>query len=263
MVIRAYIDESYNEPRTFALGCVLARGMDWFDLAKQWQRVLDRKNRDLARAGRPILSRYHSSDCNNMKGEYDGWTPTERDQFLDDLISVLNASKARITGNTVNLQDIENNFPVGRKQSNQNKQGACAVLSALLWKGSAEQAGHLCRDPEISVVYERGPFNGIINASYEALLDSEFPERHLFKRFSLDNSAVAPLQVADLIAYETMKETDRNATGRPRRFYLTKMLEGTAGKGVNIPALALQRVAAGYWAKKLPEILERAAEMGN
>jgi hypothetical protein len=263
MVIQAYIDESYAEPRTFALGCVLARGMDWFDLAKNWNRVLDRKNRELARAGRPVLSRYHSSDCNNMNGEYKGWEPAERDRFVADLILVVQKGKARITGNTVSLQDIANNFPVSSHQFDQNKQGACAVLSVLLWKEIAEQARRLNRNPEIDVVYERGPFNKIIAASYDALMDSDFPERHLFRRLSYDNSAVAPLQIADLVAYETMKETDRCATGRPRRQSLSIMLEGIPSKGTNIPASALQRVAVGYWAKKLPEMLERAAEMGS
>jgi hypothetical protein len=28
MVINAYVDEWYAEPRTFALGCAMARGMD-------------------------------------------------------------------------------------------------------------------------------------------------------------------------------------------------------------------------------------------
>jgi hypothetical protein len=50
MVINAYVDESYVEPRTFALGCAMARGMDWLEINRQWKRVLDRKNHELEAA---------------------------------------------------------------------------------------------------------------------------------------------------------------------------------------------------------------------
>lgn len=39
MVINAYVDESYVEPRTFALGCAMARGMDWLEINRQWKRI--------------------------------------------------------------------------------------------------------------------------------------------------------------------------------------------------------------------------------
>ena len=40
MVINAYVDESYAEPRTFALGCAMARSIDWFEINRQWKRYL-------------------------------------------------------------------------------------------------------------------------------------------------------------------------------------------------------------------------------
>src|ERR1039458_3696476 len=86
VVIRAYIDESYAEPRTFALGCALARGMDWFEISSKWKKVIDRKNRELKAAGRSLLTRYHSVECNNMREEYEGWTPAERDPFITELV---------------------------------------------------------------------------------------------------------------------------------------------------------------------------------
>lgn len=260
MVIRAYIDESYSEPRTFALGCVLARGMDWFDINKQWNRVLDRKNKELVRAGRPTLSRYHSSDCNNLQGEFKGWTPAERSQFLSELIGVLSKSKAKhkahIVGNTVDLRDVGENFPT--RESNP-RPVAYGLLSIVLWKEIAEQARRIYPNPEIYVEYERGPFNGIITASFNALHDSEFPDRLLFRKCAQNVPPFVPLQVADLVAYETMKETDRRETGRDRRQSFAALLDGTPGRGTHIPARTLLRLAEGYWAKKLPEMLNEAA----
>lgn len=260
MVINAYIDESCAEPRTFALGCVLARGMDWFEISRKWKQVIDRKNRDLTRAGRTPLARYHSADCNNMQGEFSGWTAPERDAFLGDLISVLRKSRAHIAGNTVDLQDVAQNFPT--RKPNPEPVAYC-VLSVQLWKAIAAHARRIHRDPAITVVYERGPYNGIITDSYNALLVSDSPDRLLYTGgLRQENwTTTIPLQIADLVAYETMKETDRRQTGRDRRLSFAAMLEGTAGKGIHVPASALRRVAEGYWARVLPEILERASEL--
>ena len=257
MVINAYVDESYAEPRTFALGCALARGMDWFEIARQWKKVIDRKNRELEKTGRRFVSRYHSSDCNNMRGDFEGWEPPERDAFITELIGIVNKNKIRIVGHTVDLSEVEECFPT--RKSNP-KRTAFLVLSVLLWKAIGEQARRIHRDPNINVVYECGPFNGIGMDSYDALRRSDLLDRVLFRGVSFDDSSVAPLQIADLVAYESMKEHDRQASGRDRRHSLKALLKRTAGSGIHVRGEALRRVAKGYWEKVLRETLERAEE---
>jgi len=72
VVVRAYIDESVGKYKTFALGCVIAKGTEWTWISRDWKKCLERKNRELRRAGRKCISRYHATDCQiptmNLRG---------------------------------------------------------------------------------------------------------------------------------------------------------------------------------------------------
>jgi hypothetical protein len=175
VVIRAYIDESYAEPRTFALGCAVAKGKDWTWIARDWKRCLERVNRRLKAEGRAPISRYHASKLNSQQGEFAGWSKAEECEFTRELISILGKHHIHIIGYTVDLRELSALLP----EFKDPKSAACAVVARLLWVEVAEQARHLDRNPVVTVVYERGPFDGDILKAYNAMKNDEGSSEHV------------------------------------------------------------------------------------
>jgi hypothetical protein len=73
-MFHGYIDESgSSESRLFTLPCVVSHGSTWYWLENEWVNCLEKTNKSLAGQGRQKLSRYHASDCSNLKNEFLGW----------------------------------------------------------------------------------------------------------------------------------------------------------------------------------------------
>ncbi len=62
----AYLGESYNN-RTFVVGGFLAFESQWRDIEKAWRQRIEYENRQSAKKGFRPISRYHASDCSNLK----------------------------------------------------------------------------------------------------------------------------------------------------------------------------------------------------
>jgi len=70
-----YIDESYND-HVFCVGGFLAHPGTWGEITTAWQDRIAYENRKSAVKGFPPLTRYHATDCANLKQEFDekkGW----------------------------------------------------------------------------------------------------------------------------------------------------------------------------------------------
>ena len=69
-VIRSYMDESgiHDNSPVVTVGTYFGRPSQWKLFTKEWNK---RK--------RPIKV-FHAADCQNLKGEFEGWDETERDK---------------------------------------------------------------------------------------------------------------------------------------------------------------------------------------
>ena len=110
MIVVGYIDESYSgedPPLTFGLNCVVAAGSEWFWIENAWNKVLERKNKELEAQGRHIISRYHSADLSNFAGEFKDWDGPERTDFTDGCTNMpLGGNWLLSVGFTANLKEI-------------------------------------------------------------------------------------------------------------------------------------------------------------
>lgn len=71
-----YVDESYNQT-SFCVGGWLAVYYSWTDIETAWKQRIDHENRMSVKKGFPPISRYHATDCANLKNEFEeskGWS---------------------------------------------------------------------------------------------------------------------------------------------------------------------------------------------
>ena len=244
MIIHAYIDESIGKNRTFALGCVIAKDSIWKRINHDWKRCLLRKNRQLTRQGRPPVSRYHATDCESRFGEFKGWDVSEKNAFVAELISIVNRHHIHIVGFTVYLEELAEFDPQIEKEYVEKT--AYGALATLLFPEIVEQASQISRQPSIKIMYEHGEVAQHMQYAYDSMKSNK-PFGELFDSIEKDNWKVIPLQVADLIAFETMKDRD-NQKGPPirdRRLSLKAILSGklAGAKGFHFGRDGLQRLA--------------------
>lgn len=243
MLIQAYIDESIGTNRTFALGCVIAKDSTWERINHDWKRCLQRKNRQLMRQSRPRFSCYHATDCESRLREFKGWDVPEKNEFVAELISIVNRHHVHIVGFTVYLDDLAEFYP---QIENEVEKAAYGALATLLFPEIVEQASQISRQPAIKIVYEHGDVTQNMQYAY-ASMKANKPFAELFQSVEKDNWKVIPLQIADLIAFETMKDRDnqKGAVIRDRRRSLNAILGGklTGAKGFHFGREGLQRLA--------------------
>ena len=113
VLFRGYMDESHDKDnRLFALSCLIATGKDWYEMERSWGLHLAAKNKELKKAGRKLLSRYHASDCSSMRGEYEGWGVTEQIGFVKGLFGIFRHTRGvHAVGYVVDLDDLCEVFP--------------------------------------------------------------------------------------------------------------------------------------------------------
>jgi hypothetical protein len=244
VLIQAYIDESIGKNRTFALGCAIAKDSTWARINHDWKRCLQRKNSQLTRQSRPRFSRYHATYCESRLGEFEGWDVPEKNAFVAELISIVNRHHVHIVGFTLYLEDLAEFYPQFEKEIEKAAYGA---LATLLFPEIVEQASQISRQPAIKLVYEHGDVTQNMQYAYDSMkLNKPFAE--LFVSVEKDNWKAIPLQIADLIAFETMKDRDnqKGAVIRDRRRSLDAILGGklTGAKGFHFGRDGLQRLVS-------------------
>ena len=91
-MLRGFIDESHDggkPPKIFELSCLITSdaGCVYFDL--DWQDLVEKKNEELRKQGRKAISRFHAAPFNNYRGEFEGWTPDEQEDFSHGVLRAL------------------------------------------------------------------------------------------------------------------------------------------------------------------------------
>lgn len=225
MVVGCYIDESRGPNRTFALGAAVAKGVDWTWIKRDWKRCLERKNTQLRQEGRPCISSYHASDCESRFEEFRGWERAEKDRFITELISIVRAHHIHLVGFSVDLDELAAVFP--QIHPDYLERAAYGMLAWLTFPEVVKDAKHLHKSPEISVVYDQGHVTQHMMLAYGRMISSR-PFGPMFKSIEKASRELLPLQVADLIAFEAMKDRDneKGEKRRARRLSLSALLTG-------------------------------------
>jgi hypothetical protein len=82
-MLNAYFDDSgtHDQSSIVLLAGVFGTEAEMTSLERMWQKHLDRPLDGL----KPPLTRFHMTDCQGSRGEFEGWSRTETDYFCHQL----------------------------------------------------------------------------------------------------------------------------------------------------------------------------------
>jgi hypothetical protein len=230
VLIRGYIDESYDgQQNIFAMSCVLAQGKHWLEIERQWKLQLRAKNKELKRAGRPTISRYHAAACHSRKAEFEGWSQEERNAFVLKLFGVLKRMRGgtHTVGYDVSLDDLCEVFP---EWATDRLGAGYNFLTRFIIYAIGDDHHKLAPGAEakITLFHDRtSGYDGLIlNAFNRFILDDNFEHAHYFTTIApLSWQHCIALQPADLVAFEIFKDAERRKKAREQRKAFRALLD--------------------------------------
>ena len=234
VVLTGYIDESYSE-KVFTLSCLMSTLSDWMWFERAWNKCLSATNRGLKAQGRPLISRYHASDCSTRHGEFEGWTTDEQKKLTSSLLTVFRRHFVNVISYSISVDDFIKEFPHHKEQW---KEQCYGFLLKFLMVEAADQFASVLRvkrsneSVKISLIHDRGPCDGILLDAFNQMMkDPGFRGVHFFSTIAaLPWQGCVPLQAADLLAYENFKDSESFLfTKRKRRYTLDALLTSSLG----------------------------------
>jgi hypothetical protein len=231
VMLTGYIDESYTgeqKPLTFGLNCLFARGNEWYFIANAWEKVIERKNAELIAAGRKPVKRFHAVDLNNFVGDFADWDGDERTAFTKQIIHKVFALHYVLSvGYTINLAELSQLWPeVGENGISFAYDIMLRLIMIYLAKTIPER---FPRGAQITLIHERCPYDSVLLGAFNRSIRKAPLHGDIFTSIApMGWERCVPLQAADFIAYEAMKETNRlrpSLKQRGRRLSLSALLE--------------------------------------
>jgi hypothetical protein len=217
VLLRGYIDESVDKKQNiFTLACLISTLKEWRALERAWKIYLAGWNKRLKKLGRPPITRYHASDCRNLKGEFRGWNADEQRELTKGLLGILKRSaRTNTIAYDTNLADVCEVFPEASKD---RLRAAYSILTKFLISSIGHDQGALDPTGKITLFHDRCEYDNVILQSFNQLVsDPAFAHGSYFTSIApLSWQDAIALQPADLVAYEVFKETERRLT-KPER----------------------------------------------
>ena len=215
--LELYVDESYNS-HVFCVGGFLAPTSLWKEIASRWQERIAHENRKSAIKGFPTISRYHATDCANLKREFDvrkGWDIQREIRLTRRLCEII--GETGMIGISVGgrIADVRQHFDPHANTENESLFDLCYRMILVIVEGFVRE-----NFPEatVNVTYDQSKtFGGIAKEGFESLRDEQ-RQRGLDGPFKTlidaDSRDCTPLQCADFLAYEALKRLDGVRRGR-------------------------------------------------
>jgi hypothetical protein len=223
VLFRGYIDESIDGIQNiFTLSCLIARGKAWTEMERLWKQEVKAKNKELQRSGRPLISRYHASDCSGRHGEFEGWSLDERDRFVIALFKLFKKFRCHATVFDLQLDEVCEVFPEWKK----DRLRAGYYVSTVFMMhqiGLDLENGSEGKQYTITLFHDRTGGNGrydstILDAFNRQKNEKNLPYKDCFTTIApLEWERCMALQPADLVAFECMKQTEARLDARPSR----------------------------------------------
>ncbi len=229
MVIKGYLDESEDD-EWFTFGGIFSTGMGWTWLNTDWQNCLERWNKKLNAQGRKKIRRFHSTDWATGNEDFEGWSLDEKSAFRDELHQIIEGTGA-IHSVSFSLRPAEL-MEVFKITDHNRKKRACyqVLLQYLMLQFGSEIHS---RNPgyektTVVLVHDHTKFydEALNRAFYEYKEDPGFRYSRYFTTISpMTWEDCVPLQPADMVIYETRKQTLRNQAGFGLEGEIKKLLD--------------------------------------
>jgi hypothetical protein len=206
-MISAYFDDSgthtggkWGPSRIVVVAGIVGTEGSIRGLEQTWKQHLDRP----LCGQKKRLSRFHMVDCQDSRGEFEGWTRTETDYFCHQLREVIVESGVAGYGIAISRQDWDELVTDDVRGFLGDAEGYCisqCFVRALRW------SRRNCFDPQITFVFDnrteeierRGKILGHMFQAYSAELRQN-PQ--IVGTTFTNSTAMRPLQAADMLAWE-------------------------------------------------------------
>jgi Protein of unknown function (DUF3800) len=207
-VIKVYMDESgtHEGSQVLCAGAYIGKSKDWRAFTKAW---------NLAK--KPIKV-FHAVDCANLAEGFEGWTDDDRDKYVARLLLVLTSQVLLGLGVGFHMKALKEALSDRPDLDNVlgSPYAACFLITLPLIIQHMESLGGNAR---VAFFHEQNDYHGLALQSFRwvpANRDSHTAPMSL--RFG-SKADFVPLQVADVLAYETNKRF-RDRSRKPRRSWV-------------------------------------------
>ncbi len=221
VVIRGYFDESYRDQRVYAIGGYIARDRDWTLVSRHW------KNRRL----RNKVQCFHAADCESGYEEFVHLSKQERTQLKADLIQIVHDHEN--LGGFAAAVMIDDFYRVQQSSARAREvlgPDPYFLCFQMLLSAICEEFERQGARPGMRVAFvfeEQEEFSGRTKALYDKFraINTKYSERLGSLAYSPKERFI-PLEMADNLAYETMKEilNKKFDPTRPTRIAMEKMI---------------------------------------
>jgi hypothetical protein len=236
-VLKAYFDESYDNS-TMCVGGWLCLEDGWKQIEDKWLARIEHERRIAIKHGHEPISRYHATDCGNLKKEFseeNGWNIPRQIRFTKKLTDVIGTAKVKPEGFVFGMSI--NELKLARPDFTDKELKWWAYY--FCFRECLDRVGKEMQEwfthEKVSVIYEGSTDLSSAGLKvFQEMKDNQLPFAHHFKTVAPGYWAdFTALQPADLIAYEGFK---LSATYKRGSDHLRKSLEALIGHGVQIRA---------------------------
>ena len=203
--LRAYIDESgiHDGSDVTAVATIISRPLLWQKWTREWN------------AAKAPIKIFHAVDCANLKREFLGWEPPERDRYVANLLPVIGRFQfaGHVTG--IDNRDVEKLRPEFPKIGKHIRLPYITCLQIALHR-TLDYLNDQGSTDRVAFVHEDNDYKGEALQCFDWMKAlPAYNAREMSFTFASKKSA-PPLQAADCFAYEGHKRI-KNIDGPERR----------------------------------------------
>ncbi|MGD0404482.1 MAG: hypothetical protein ABSB66_14945, partial [Candidatus Acidiferrales bacterium] len=149
----------------------------WFWIELAWTKLLEETNASLKAQGRLEISRYHASDCRNLKGDFAGWSTDEQREFTQKLLRIFQKHPLHIHSYSIDLQALVEEIP----ETKPNPRGFAYVLLLNYLMVSMGGTLELYPKDRIALVHDRCDYDAALSEAFNHMKDNQtFKYRNQF-----------------------------------------------------------------------------------
>ena len=247
---RFYCDESHDstnkkrkpgepsfEPRSFLVGGMFGDVDAWKKIEPRWKRKNDLEG----------VQRFHAAHLNARTWEYEGWSNPRKIAYSQEMLKILKSSGRYLHGVSIGLFADEYRRIITDKGKVQLGHPYLVCFKTLIATlGVQIENGGYEYDDQVDIVLDRGDHSEYAAQLFsEIKSDPQFRFRHRMGECTAESSDdVIGLQVADLVAYESMRlmHDRRTSTDYQMRPPIRSMLAQIKFLGMAFGSDTLERI---------------------
>ena len=224
-VLHGYIDDSIGG-NIFVLTCLQGEIGMWLSIDLEWRKMLDKVNKRLRRQGRREISRYHATDCQNFRNDFEGWAEDEQIELVKEILKIIKGGSFHVNAYSVDLKQLQEEIPETKANP---KAFAYVFLLMFLMLEMCDGTLRRHKDAIMGLTHDHCDYDAAMQEAFQYMLDDEgFRCRDRFTSLTPERwQNCIPLQPVDLFAYENYKEALRRKqlSRRKRRTPLRLLLD--------------------------------------